>query len=87
MNISRLALIVGALVLAGCGGNSGDKNDDPARSVDWSKYSPAVKERIAQLDKTKNCNGLQKEFDSANSHQSTDLMTYIDTLMKNDGCY
>lgn len=85
MKVLPVAIAAAALVLTGCGG--GSEKDDPASQVDWSKYSPAVKTRIAKLDKAKDCKGLQKEFDSANSHQSTDLMSYLDTLMKQDGCY
>ncbi len=81
--------LVAALVLTGCGGGSA--------GVDWSNYDSSVKARIDGLEAAADCEGLQKEFDTADANNSVqrertgtgnvELMTYIDGLMQDAGCY
>jgi hypothetical protein len=69
---------------------------DPGGDVDWSRYAPAVKERIAAMAAAKDCPGLQKEFDTAYANDdatrartgegSADLMTYINNLLQQAEC-
>lgn len=64
--------------------------------VDWSKYSPGVKARIDQMAATRDCAGLQAEFNTADSNNAAqrartgsnnaDLMEYIDNKMKDADC-
>ena len=66
-------------------------------SVNWNNYSPIVKERIKKMVSEKNCSGLQTEFDSADKNNeaqrrrtgegNTDLMEYLDSKMREIGCY
>lgn len=65
--------------------------------VDWKNYSPIVKKRIDSLSTAKDCQGLQKEFNSADRNNdaqrnrtgksNAELMAYLDKLMKKSGCY
>ena len=65
--------------------------------VNWSNYHPLVKERIDRMVVSKDCNGLQKEFDTADllSDQQRrrtgkgngSLMGYINYQMRRAGCY
>lgn len=65
--------------------------------VKWENYSPIVKERIDKAVATKDCNGLQKEFNAADKHNdnqrrrtgesNAELMAYIDKKMQEANCY
>ncbi len=80
---------VAALVLAGCGGGNA--------GVDWSSYDASVKARIDSLETAADCTGLQSEFDIADANDAVqrertgtgnaELMTYLDDLMRDAGCY
>jgi len=82
-------LLVGLLLLGltACSGES----------VPWSNYSPDVKDRITNLVSSKDCLGLQKEFDVAYNNDNTQrtkfgegnskLLSYLDEQMKGIGCY
>ncbi len=61
------------------------KKDDSG--VEWSKYAPAVRTRIEKQAKAQDCGGLQNEFDNAERNGGTDLMVYVDKLMREAGCY
>jgi hypothetical protein len=84
--------IIGAVtlaVLAGCSSSGSD--------VTWSDYAPAVKTTIDQLKDSKDCNGLQQQFDNADAndsatrarvgHGNAALMGYINDAMRAAGCY
>ncbi len=81
--------LVAALVLAGCGGGNA--------GVDWSNYDSSVKARIDGLEAAADCEGLQDEFNTADANDSVqrertgtgnvELMTYLDELMRDAGCY
>ena len=84
MRIARLLLLVA--VLAACGGGGTSQPLEP--SVPWSDYAPDVKTRIDGLAASRNCAGLQDEFDTADAnnpvtlnrtgHNNAALMDYID---------
>lgn len=92
----RVGLV--AIALAGVGacgaGSSSTSNSD---AVDWSMYSPEVKDRIDRLASQGDCPGLQAEFDTADANDdatrartgkgNADLMEYIDGKLEDAGCY
>lgn len=90
MNRVIVLLLLGVL-LTEC--SSADQTQD----VDWENYSPTVKTRIDELAAAKDCAGLQREFDTAESNNTaqrnrtgdgnSDLMAYIDDKMAHAGCY
>ncbi len=63
----------------------------------WENYSPEVKKRIHNLIKSKDCQGLQHEFDIADQNNeaqmrrtrrnNAELLDFIDTNMYKLGCY
>jgi hypothetical protein len=65
--------------------------------VDWQNYAPSVRQRIDEMAAGHDCFGLQNEFDTADGNDdvqrartgdgNADLMGYIDSKMKNAGCY
>ena len=66
-------------------------------NVKWENYAPAVKQRIADLIDTGDCQNLQAEFDVADQNNvaqrnrtgesNADLMALLDDQMKDIGCY
>lgn len=68
----------------------------PEPTVNWANYSPAVKERLDGLATSKDCAGLQAEFDAASRNDNAqrqrtgagnaDLMRYIDAKIRANGC-
>lgn len=92
-------IVAGLLLLTGCvlEPRQASPDEDPAASVPWDDYDPAVRERIDQLADNVDCVGLQGEFDAADAngaatqdrtgHNNADLMAYIDHLMRVAGCY
>lgn len=68
-----------------------------ASGVDWENYSPSVKERIDDMAFESDCDGLQREFDTAERNDdaqrartgdgNADLMGYIDSKLEDAGCY
>src|SRR5215212_268890 len=100
MRTARLALF--ALALAACGQPSlpsGAATPQPpvGPAVPWSDYTAGLQSRIDSLAASKNCAGLQAEFDTANAnntitinrtgHGNADLMGYIDAKLRAAGCY
>lgn len=81
--------IIAALALSACGGST-------SSGVPWNDYSPNVRTTIDALATTKDCTGLQGQFDSADSngsatmtrtgHNNAALMGYINDQMKSAGC-
>jgi hypothetical protein len=79
------------LVVAGC-----TAGGDSSSSVDWENYAPSVKSRIDSLASSRDCSGLQHEFDTADANDdiqrdrtgdgNADLMGYIDKKLKDAGC-
>ena len=83
--------VAASLTLAGCGGSS---SGGPGRDEMWSQFAPEVKTRVDALVAAKDCAGLQKEFDAADANHKrgggakfTDLMKYLDSQMRDAGCY
>ncbi len=80
-----------SLALAGC--SSGTQWTE----VDWENHDPSVKIRIEQMASSRDCAGLQAEFDTAEANSdvqrartgdgNADLMGYIDEKMASAGCY
>ena len=66
-------------------------------SVPWKDYAPTVKTRIDEAASRRDCAALQKEFDTAftndaatrsrTGHGNSDLMEYIDRMLRDSGCY
>lgn len=81
-------MLIAVAGLASCG-------SDP--KMDWKNYSPDVKQRIEGYTASKDCAGLQREFDTADANNdaqrsrtgsnNADLMGYLDDLMRDAGCY
>jgi len=86
--MKKLFFIVALLVLTGCSSSS---------DVDWENYSPTVKIRIDELIASKDCVGLQAQFEITAGNDvaqrnrvgdgNADLMGYIDAGMRSSGCY
>lgn len=91
------ALLLAGVIVGGCSSTEPETESPPKQAgettesslpdVDWSQYSPLVKKRIDQLAKKSNCNGLQREFDTADNNGSADLMEYIHAQLGAAGCY
>lgn len=86
----KVAGVVLAIVLAGCGGSTGSGD------VDWSKYPPQLRTIIEQDTAARNCDGSQAAFDMwSNAHDPgrgeryshTAVMQYIDSKLESAGCY
>jgi hypothetical protein len=66
-------------------------------NVKWENYAPAVKQRIADLIDTGDCQNLQTEFDIADRNDTAqrnrtgesnaNLMSLLDEQMKKLSCY
>ena len=78
------------LLLAAC-----SASDDGG--VQWGDYTPGLQGRINALGAAGDCPSLQDEFDAADAnnaatqsrtgHNNAELMTYIDGVMRDAGCY
>lgn len=65
--------------------------------VEWEDYDPSVKANIDSLEASKDCAGLQSQFDNADAnsdatmnrtgHNNSKLMMYIDEALKAADCY
>ena len=65
--------------------------------VPWSDYAGDLRGRIDGLAASKDCSGLQQQFDNADAnnaatmtrtgHNNATLMGYIDDKMRAAGCY
>lgn len=65
--------------------------------VEWEDYDPSVKTNIDALEASKDCAGLQSQFDIADAngdatynrtgHNNAKLMGYIDEALQAAGCY
>lgn len=63
----------------------------------WQNYSPEVKERILEMIKNKDCQGLQNEFNIADQNNeaqmrrtgrnNAELLDFIDNAMADMDCY
>ena len=93
-----LALLVGFALLAAVACEEGtSKGGSAGGGVDWSNYAPSVRTRIDSLAATRDCSGLQREFDLADANDraqrsrtgtgNADLMRYIDNELRGAGCY
>lgn len=90
-------LTVTALLAIGCGAPKHTAAPAPAAGVQWSDYAAGVQGRIDALAASKDCDGLQAEFDAADAnnavtlnrtgHNNAELMSYIDGQMRAAGCY
>lgn len=76
--MKNLLVVAAVLLVAGCGGPT---------EPDWDQYDPTVKTRIEGLITDEDCDGLQTEFDNADSNDDPDLMGYLDDTMREIGCY
>lgn len=86
----KAILATAAIALSACGGTS-------TSGVPWGDYSPAARTRIDTLAVGNDCPALQAEFDQAEAngaatltrtgHNNAELMGYIDTAMRDAGCY
>ena len=95
--IRTLAILMVALAIAGCRGNTPTGQHPQAGVVPWSDYTSGLQARIDGLAAAKNCGGLQAEFNTADAnneatrartgHSNSDLMKYIDDAMRAAGCY
>lgn len=85
-------LVVSAVslsLLIACGGGGAD--------VNWENYDPSVRERIDSMAEAGDCEGLQQEFNTAETNSdmqrarvgegNADLMGYIDEQLRAAGCY
>lgn len=94
MRVAGLILL--ALVAAACsdGGSSGPT---PDTDLPWSDYAPGLQARIDTLGTSRDCAGLQDEFDTAaanndatrnrTGHDNVELIGYIDDTMEMASCY
>ena len=89
MRSSVCSLVLGLVVLAGCG--------NAAPPVDWGgKYSTTVQERLDELIKKKDCDSLQAELVTAHTIDeakkrsygsgSDDLVAYIEWGLDEADC-
>ena len=88
--VAFVALYLGGTKPAPVGG-------EPAAGVPWSDYAPELRPRIDGLARSRDCSGLQAEFDVADAnndstrartgHSNAELMKYIDGQMRSAGCY
>ncbi len=89
MRLSVSSIVLGLLVLAGCG------NEAPP--VDWGgKYSTTVQERLDELINKKDCDALQAELVTAHTIDeakkrsygsgSDDLVAYIEWGLDKADC-
>lgn len=86
----RKLVIAATLTLVACSG-SGTSSD-----VDWENYASSVRTRIDSMAASKDCAGLQAEFDTADANDdaqrervgtgNADLMSYIDSKLSAAGC-
>lgn len=63
----------------------------------WADYAPSLQARIDALGTSRDCAGLQDEFDTADAnneatfnrtgHDNAELIGYIDDTMENASCY
>ncbi len=70
---------------------------DAPVEVNWDNYHPNVKVRLDALVATKDCQGLQAQFDAAERNSDAqrlrtgegnyNLMAYTDEQMRKIGCY
>lgn len=68
-----------------------------AGGVQWGDYVASLRSKIDGMGASKDCTGLQAEFDAADrnnaatmsrtGHNNAQLMGYIDTTMRTAGCY
>jgi len=90
------ALLVAA-ILTGCASTGSEREPEPAPEVDWSRYAPQVESRIEDLASKGDCDGLQREFDTADANDdamrkrtgegTADLLDYLDAEMQAADCY
>lgn len=79
--VAGVATAIGAILIS----------NQPA-DVDWSMYSPHVKERIDNAARTGDCDQLYTEFEnslnngSSRNHYNVDLTQYIEDKAKEAGC-
>jgi PBP1b-binding outer membrane lipoprotein LpoB len=92
-----------ALLLSGCSASTGTtENSAPpveqkTDSVQWEDYGSTLKADIDALAASKDCNGLQEQFNNADAnntatmtrtgHNNAELMGYLDEALKTAGCY
>ena len=87
LKITPAAFSIIGLLLVGCSESQ----------VNWSNYSPEVKQNIDEMAASKGCRNLQKHLGAAalnNDYQKQKtgednalLMRYIDAQMRAAGCY
>jgi hypothetical protein len=80
-------LLLALFFLSGCG----------ETEVSWKNYHPEVKTRIESMISSKDCHGLQREFDAAYENSdaqrsrtgegNSSLMSYIEEQKQAIGCY
>lgn len=95
--------LVAATLLAGCSetdSSSPEPDAPPAEettAVPWENYAPGLQDRIDELAAARDCDGLQREFDTADANSdaqasrtgegNADLLEYVDAAMRGAGCY
>lgn len=97
-----LITIVAVLALAGCASPQPEAEPTPTPTfqmfnVEWEDYDAGLQERIDALAQAADCDGLQEEFNTADAntastldrigHTNANLMRYIDTELREAGCY
>ena len=100
--LGRIGLVVAGLIVVGVV-LSLSKGVTPATqpaavpNVPWADYASDLQPRIDALARSKDCRGLQSEFDVADGasaatmtrtgHNNAQLMDYIDYQLRAAGCY
>lgn len=95
--IVAVVVIFGALWVLGGLGKLGPTSPGVDNAVPWSDYATGIQARIDDLERAKDCPGLQREFDTADAnnsatlsrtgHNNATLMAYIDGKMRAVGCH
>jgi hypothetical protein len=89
-------LIIGTAIAARPIGQQGSgAGSNP--SVQWADYAPDLQSRIDGMRASKDCAGLQTEFNNADTnnaitmtrtgHNNAELMSYLDAQQRAAGCY
>lgn len=73
------ASVAGLFLVAACGGVA-------ESDVDWSNYSPGFRQAVQEAVDDRDCTRLGNQFLAAKGIRDTDLMGYVDGVMRDAGC-
>jgi hypothetical protein len=89
-----IAIVLVLVAVAGGGLRGGTSSGS---GVPWEDYNASLKGQIDSLARSRDCAGLQAQFDAADAnhaatpartgHNNAELMKYIDGKMSAAGCY